>query len=413
MSNATKKRSISPEKEAKFSQKLTLFYEYISKYFLCGSLLCLVVAFLFDLTPAPYYAWAEKFFCHRDFTPLISTSVVIWAFGASLLVYFMGRMETRCFGIRFYEVLLVHEGRFGLAWKLLTFLGELFLMGCCGVYGWPITLFTVCMLQLLNIVYTLLIIMQETAQSRVVHTISAQTMDVLTRLVEEMGELGQPLNSFLTMEKELGKERTSWLLMKALRSINYYQHEDMDTLSNCLSAEVWSPLKACPDAQLLVSWKLACCMLDGGQDCTAGDARLPLALTEWFREIASKPCYPFFVREGLLAALLVHGKDLPTNLIFPDFLANIKDGDHGRAVDWSVQLLWPLTDSGILPENKSLCHELEAFGEEHGCAPGHVLSAEDKELLDGFLAYLGYDPTFQEDSPEMPSYSEEEIFTNV
>lgn len=408
MSNTKKKRSISPEKEAKFFSKLTLFYEYLSKYFLHTSLLCLVATFLFDLTPAPYYAWAKVFFCHRDFTPLISTSVVIWAFGASLLVYFMGRMETQCFGTRFYDVLLVHEGRDGLAWKLLMFLGELFLMGCCGVYDWPITLFAVCMLQLLNIIYILLIIMQETSLSRVVHAISSQTVDVLTQLAEEKKESDRPLNSFQALEEEMRRERKSWLLMKALRGINYYQHEDMDALSDCLSAEVWLPLKARLDAQLLVSWKLVCCMLDGGQDCTAGDARLPLALTEWFQQIVSKSDYPFFVREGILAAVLVHGKDLPTNLILPDLLAHIKDGNHGRAVDWIVQLLRPLTNSEILPENKRLLHQLEAFGEEHGCKQDHVLSAEDKELLEDFLAYLGYDPSSQEDTSETSSYSEEE-----
>lgn len=278
MSNTEKKWSTSPENETRFSQKLDQFYECLSKCFLWTSFLCLAVTLLFDLTPAPYYAWAEVFFYHRDFTPLISTSVVIWAFSASLLVYFMGRMETRCFGIRFYEVLLTREGKAGLARKLLVFLVELFLMGCCGVYDWPITLFTVCMLQILNIVYIFLIIVQETSLSRVVHTISTQTKDVFTRLALERKKTAQPLNSFQVLEEKFGQERTSWLLMRALRGINYYQFEDMDALSACLPEDVWSPLRACPDAQLLVSWTLACSMLDGGQDCTAGDTKLPLGV---------------------------------------------------------------------------------------------------------------------------------------
>ena len=154
LSDVTREQGTSPEKETGFS--LDCFYEWLSRNFLWASLLCLLVTLIFDFVPLPYFAWAAFFFCNRDFTLLVSVTVVIWAFGASLLVFFIGKIDTRCFGICFYDVLLVHAKQDSLSWKLVVFLGELFLLGCCGVYGWPITLVTVCVLQLLNIVYILL-----------------------------------------------------------------------------------------------------------------------------------------------------------------------------------------------------------------------------------------------------------------
>lgn len=429
---------------------LNRVYPFFSKWFFWLSLLCLVVTLLLDFSSAPYYEWAAVLFCQRDFTHLISTSLACWAFGVSLLVLFLGKIDTRCFGVHLYDVLLFHEGILSLACKLLLFLGELTLLGLSGMYELPITVFAVCLLQPLNIIYILLIVMLELSPGRVVQTIREQTKDVLTHLASVSARPDQPSgntfrgldeapenidwqqteemlthmaaerarpdqpsgNIFRRLDEEL--KNTDWLLMQALRSINYYQHADMDTLASYLPADIWSPLADSPDVQLLVSWKLACRMVDGGQESTDGDPKLPLALMEWFRRTVSNPECPFFVREGILAALLLYGEDLSPSL-FENLLAAVRDECHGKAVDWNVQLLWPMINGGAHPERKALFHKLEGYREEHGCRPGHVLPLEDKELLDSFRTYVGYRPPSQEEIEDIQreSFTEEEVTINV
>lgn len=415
LSQIKKKYHILPENEKKFSDRLNNTYKFLSVYFLPLTFVCLFVAFVFDIIPAPYCCAAvENFFCHRDHSPIMNTSLVIWTFGASLLVYFMGRMENRCFGIRFYEALLAREGRAGLLRKVLVFLGEIFLLEICATCPLRITFFAVCMLQPVNIIYIFMIIMQETSQDIVVKTITQQTEAVLEQLAEERKTLDiQPQERLKKIEEKFNKERTNWLMMKALWGVNYNHHEDMEVLSTCLSAERWEQVKDYADVQLLVSWKYACFMLDGGHDNSVAWTEPPVALTKLFQDIVSNPQYPDHVKEGILAALLIYDQNLYIYDLFFELLENIKDiSRRGKVIDWNFYLLEHLVSNNILPERKRLCDELYGLGEDYGCAPSHILNVEDQELLDAFLSYLGYVFTVQdEDLPE--TLSEEEVVGRV
>lgn len=269
-----------PEKEKKFDCVLNNIYEFLSVWFLPVTLCILAITLVLDFVPFPYCcSLVEDFFCEHDFSALLNTSLVIWTFVASLLVYFMGRMEDQHFGLRIYKVLLAGKSRRELVFKILLFLGEVVLLEISATYSWPITQFVVCMLQPVNVFFVFLMITQETSRSRVVKTINFQTGEILKRLAEKSSQ--SDLNS---LKQAFETERKDWLLLMALQRADYSSHEDMDEIKECISASRWVVIQTDHKLLLLVSWQLAYCMLDAGLINTENGVKLLQPLRNMLKE---------------------------------------------------------------------------------------------------------------------------------
>lgn len=388
-------------------------YDFLSKRYFWISLACLSMAVFFDCLPVPYCApCVETFFAYTDYSPYVSTSLVIWTFGASLLIYFMGKMDDRCFGIRFHEALLAREERGRLLQKLGLFLAEIVFMEIAATRRLPISLFTVSMLQLLNIIFILLMVVMETSQDKVMATIQEQNKKVIAHLAEQakgaVRMVGDELRQF---EEGINSESESWLLIKALRGINYNRYEDMECLMTCLSPELWKPLDSNPGLQLLLSWKLGCLLLENG--VTGEQAYITPALNTLFEAIAVNSEYSVEVKEGLLAALAVRGESPDCNERFWGMLNRMKDSHRGPIIDWSCGLLQDLVEGGICAWKAQFLYTLESCGTEYSCVPGHVLQPSQQELLTAFLDYLNGGPESGPDTGHTDSSTKEVAASHV
>lgn len=365
-------------------------YEFLSRFFCQISAFCLVAALVFDLLPWQYCSPAvEAFFCRSDFSAYVSTSLVGWTFGASLLLYFIGKMENCWLGIRFGEALLAHESLFSLVRKAGFFLLEIILLEFVPTDKLPITFFMVCLLQPFNIVLSLLMIFVETSRDKVLDTTHKQNKRILTQLGQQMESLpeGQKEDSgsgLRKFEKELEEERRQWLLFKVLRTLCYSRYEDMEYLEDCLPPTFWIPIQDHPALCLVLSWKLGRAILENIAD--EHPAAIPAALMTLLLEVAENPNYPQEVKEGLLAALAVSWEAPDCSERFREMLYRMEDQARGAAIDWSCCLL---RDLGNACSGRDLLLDwLEKCGADYSCAFEHILPADRQQRLNSFVDYL-------------------------
>ena len=377
------------EKNQKEFSVLRQSYEFLSRFFCTISAVCLAAALIFDLLPCPYCSPAvEAFFCRSDFSTYVSTSLVSWTFGASLLLYFIGKMENCWLGIRFGEALLAHESLASLVRKAVFFLLEIILLEFLPADKLPITFFMVCLLQPLNIVLSLLMIFVETSQDKVMDTIHKQNERILTQLGQQIplpeGQKecsGADLRKF---EEKLAAERGQWLLFKVLRTLRYSQYEDMEYLEDCLQPMFWEPLKDHPTLCLVLSWKLGREFLGNIPD--ERPAAIPAALMTFLLEVAENSDYPREVKEGLLTALAVSWEAPDCSERFQGMLNRMEDHVRGAAIDWSYCLLRDLGEACV---GKALLRDwLRNCGSDYFCEFEHILPVDRRQRLNAFVSYL-------------------------
>lgn len=358
----------------------------MSKFYLPFSIICLVVVIFLDWLPVNYCCpVVERFFTSMDQSPYVSTSLVIWTFGTSLLIYFMGKMGDRCFGIHYYEVLLAQEQKHQWVGKLAVFFVEIVLLEIIATCPCPITLFTISMLQLFNIVFILLMVINETSQSNVTNAIKKQNQKVLKRLVgEAKGIEGDSSTNLRKLEQFIDEEKRDWLLIKAMRGLNYSSFEDMECLADSLLPQE-DDLSNIPEPmQLILFWKLGCLMLENGTTWEG----VPTAMNQLLIAVAANSNYSVAVKEGLLAALAVRGDTWDYQDRFKDMLERIDDPQRGTIIDWSYGLLTEIAANRTYAWKTRLLDSLEEYGPNYGCQAHHVLEPENKIQLTAFINYL-------------------------
>lgn len=356
------------------------------KFYPLLSIICLAVAIVLDWLPVPYCCpGVEKFFTFKDYSPYVSTSLVIWTFGASLLIYFMGKMGERCFGIRYHEVLLAREQKGQLSGKLALFFAEILLLEIVATCRHPITLFTISMLQISNIVFILQMVTKETSQSNVTNTITEQNRKVLKRLTDQArGIEGDSSANLRKLERFIDGEKQNWLLIKAMRGINYNRFEDIECLADSLLPQE-DDLSSVPEPmQLILFWKLGCLMLENGTTWEG----IPAALNHLLIAVAANSGYSKEVKEGLLAALALRGNTWDHQDRFWDMLKRIDNSQRGTIIDWSDGLLKEVLADRAYAWKTRLLDSLEECGTNYGCQVHHVLKPEDKIQLIAFIDYL-------------------------
>lgn len=352
-------------------------YEFLSRFFCTISITCLAVALFFDLLPCQYCSPAvEEFFCGSDFTKYVSTSLVIWTFGASLVIYFIGNMGNRYLGIRFGEALLAHEQMASLVRKTVLFLAEVFLLEFIPTGKLPITFFMVCLLQPLNIVLILLMIFTETSQEKVIDTIKEQNERILARLVQKLPGGGYSANDIRELDKSMKEEKGQWLFFKLLQTLRCSNYEDMRYLEDCLQPVFGEHLKGYPALSLLLAWQVGRAFLENVESNQF--PVIPMALTKLIWGIAENQGYPQEMKEGILSAVAVLWNAPDCSDHCRGMLECMEEQERENAIHWSFCLLSELSDCGI---RKDLL--LDSFGIDE-C----ILPAERKQRLDAFVSYL-------------------------
>lgn len=361
----------------------------ISALYLLFSVICLGVAMALDWSSEDYCCPAvEEFFTSQDRSPYISTSLVIWTFGTSLLVYFMGKMGDRCFGIRYYEVLLAQKRKWYWVGNLVIFFVEIVLLEIVASCSLPITLFAISMLQLLNIVFILLVVIHGTSQGNVVDAIKVQNQQILQELADREKEMQAGSGTGLReLEALIDGKKRDWLLFKAMRDLNYNSYEDIECLKDSLLPQAADLDNVSGPMQLMMFWKLGSLMMGNG---TTREG-VPAAMNLFLVGVAHNADYSTQVKKGLLAALVISGDTWDCQDRFQYMLEQIDAPQRGPMIDWSYWLMKAVTDDWTHAWKTRLLDLLEACGSDYGCQVGHVLEPEENLELTAFIDYLTHE----------------------
>lgn len=335
----------------KFPIFLSYLYRWLSVWLVYVTLIAVIVAICFDLSPMPYWSpFVEAIFTY-DTTALVSAVLVVWTFSASLIVYFMGKMADRCFGIRFYDAMLVKESEFNLLFKAFVFFVEIALLAIFVTYQFRIAFTVLCALQMLNMGYIFLIVNLGTSRNQVFRHVDDQNKAIFQNL--------SACSDMQEVRKQFHAQRPKWLLIKILRSINYNNYEEMDWLLDCFSPKLWKILDAKPDAQLIASCEMTLDMIAYGSYDTDSGPQLRSAQRDLFSKIISDNNYPVLVKKGILAALLIRTRSLRSNQFFQDLIDFIPSEQSKEIKGWCYNFLYTLVKFYSYGWKKGLLHQLE------------------------------------------------------
>lgn len=395
-------------------------WTFISALHLLASVAFLTAAIALDCSHKPYCSPAvEQFFTSLDRSTYISTSLVIWTFGTALLIYFMGRMGDRCFGIRYYEALLAQRGKCLWVCNLIVFFGEIVLLEIVASLSWPITLFVISMLQLLNAAYIFFAVLYGTSQGSVVDAVKDQNRKILgdlTDLVNLADQAGQtekteehPGDGMRRLAERIDKEKRGWLLFKVMRNLNYNSYEDIECLADKLLPRGTDLTDVSKEMQLLLFWKLGSLMLGNG----AARESIPAAMDLLFADVAVDRGYSPAVKKGLLAALAVRGDTWDHLDRFQDMLERIDDPQRGPIIDWCCGLMKEITTERAYAWKRPLLDQLKEYGPDYGCQEGHVLEWKESRELAAFVDYLTHSDEDRPDAGHVAGATREEAASHV
>lgn len=312
------------------SGRLSCLYRWLSVSLVPVTLFTIFLTVGLDLCPLPYISpFIESVFMYQDITPLVSAVLVVWTFSATLVVYFMGKMSDRCFGIHFYDAVLTHEGKNWLLVKAFLFLIEIALLAGFAVYGFRISFTVLCLLQMLNMGYIFLMVNLETSRNHVLFWVN-----------DENGKVFQKLKNNMDMEEisdYFNKESSEWLLIKILRGIDYDDSYEMEYLLKQLFSQLLDELKdAAPDTQLIISCELALRMIAYGSYDMESGINLRPAIRDLFSKIIESNNCPVPIKEGVLASLVIRLNSSHGLTFFENLIQSISDA---KILSWCYTFL--------------------------------------------------------------------------
>lgn len=216
--------------DEKFKEKLEKIYEEItfSKFVIEIPIVIVLVSIAFDICPCEYKFHIFQTIFQResvDYTAVASLVLVVWAFTASLIIFYLGRFEAKHYGIRTVDVLINKIKYKKITKMLLVFVMELAAVFGAVLYQWEITLTISVILQMAAMIYVFLMVCVETSKTNVERQIKKATIG--------------------TLEDE---KKISPMMVKMLEGIEYKRDEEAEKLKNML-VEIASELVLDSDSQ--------------------------------------------------------------------------------------------------------------------------------------------------------------------
>ncbi len=155
------------------SQKMAERYRNICRFpWEPITLVALAICIYFDKCQKPYqYPALERIFAmeNDDYTGIASMVLVVWTFTMALVIFWMGRMEGKRYGIRIRDVFIknISKGHVGVR---LTVMGvtvtlELLILFLAAAYKWPITLEITALQQIVTMAYALVLVCLGSSQA--------------------------------------------------------------------------------------------------------------------------------------------------------------------------------------------------------------------------------------------------------
>lgn len=161
-----------------FYKKLYGWYEKFSSmklWALCC--ICIFLEIILDLLPCQYvFGFLERIFSY-NIGNVIAITVVIWTFTVTLSIYYLGKMDERCFGIRMIEVIIIKYHPFKLFILAIIIMSELLVLIIAAILEWEITIAGIAVLQFFTMVYMFLMVCMETSRTTIIKGIETQSLD--------------------------------------------------------------------------------------------------------------------------------------------------------------------------------------------------------------------------------------------
>lgn len=197
-----------------FSKKINLF---------CGLILvCLTACVIIDLFTVPYCcALLERLFTY-DTGNLIAVILVIWTFTATLVIFYLERLESRRYGIRMITIIRRSYNDSKLLLMAATFMAELLVLIFASVVSLEITLTVSSMIQFGTMIFVFLMVCIETSDYHFREIMNGEYHSV--RYQETMNY------------KEVEKAYKELMIVRMIRNLDYSNYDNLEELEQVLHA---------------------------------------------------------------------------------------------------------------------------------------------------------------------------------
>lgn len=172
-------------------------------------LILMMTAVLLDFCPYEYKFNLEHIFMRADadYAVIAPLAFVIWAFTASLVLFYIERFEEKHYGVRLIDLICEEFRPMKLCGMILVFFLELLTLFWSTVYKKEITFFVSVVLQIGTMVYVFLMICVERSRLKILDRIKQQTRSQIET-----------------------HDHINWMLEKMLRNTDYSDEQDVDVL---------------------------------------------------------------------------------------------------------------------------------------------------------------------------------------
>lgn len=176
----------------KLGNKFDGIYKFLKRRIIWGSWIGILMSLVLDILPFPYFFnWIEEIFSF-DLGNLLSIALMIWTFVTALLVYYMGRIKDKFFGVNLRDALQFDENQQEFYNEIknagILFLGELLVLIISAILEYPITMVVLNFLLVFFMLYAFSLIYYYGSEERISDIIDKRyggTLDTLKGKNEE------------------------------------------------------------------------------------------------------------------------------------------------------------------------------------------------------------------------------------
>lgn len=163
------------------------------------------------------YEWLKSILqgSHIDYAALSAFILAVWAASLSLIGIFLGRAESKVYGIKVMDIFREKYSYTKLFGLLLTFVMELIVVMLALIYQWQMTLIISSMLQVLMLIYILLMVFIENSVSNIKNMIMVLAKEAIKR---------EKKDSFVL----------DWTIEKVINNIDYKEEREIRYFYNIL-----------------------------------------------------------------------------------------------------------------------------------------------------------------------------------
>lgn len=177
-------------------------------------LLCIFIGL--DIMFLPYQKICLPQFFSYEESSLIAVILVVWTFTATLVVFYLEKMEERRYGIRMIEILLITYKQKALFVMTITFMAELFILILATIISLKFTLVASAVIQFGTMLFVFVMVCVETSKDHVQKVIEEQYLEMQYGKDMKFSDLENLYNPLL--------------LIKMIRNLDYSNKENIDDL---------------------------------------------------------------------------------------------------------------------------------------------------------------------------------------